>query len=189
MCPRCHGDVSLSSLDKTRDAHETCWIYAEPEARQVTHRPRWCARCFDVAMVQTASGQTKEVRRRTRYWCGFMGEPVLGNARAYKKRLDREFLHRDFWMLSVSLMWLRKWLCRLLVHRSSFMGEATIFRMLHGPGVLERTRMNLSSAWVRQLLLKRCQEGASENLDDLATDLLVSPPRFLCRSGGIGTGL
>ena len=166
VCPRCHGDLTLSSPDKTRDAHATCWIYAEPEARQVTHRPGWCARCFDVATVQTGIGQTKEVRRRTRFWCGFMEEPVPGNAKAYKKRLDHEFLHRDFWMLSksfgVSLMWLRKWRYRLLVHRSSFMGEATIFRMLHGPGVLERARMNLSSTWVRHLLWKRCQEGPRE---------------------------
>ena len=107
---------------------------------------------------------------------------MLGNARAHKKRLDREFLHRDFWMLSesfgVSLMWLRKWRYRLLVHCSSFTGEATVFRMLHGPAVLERARMNLSSAVVRQLLWKRCQEGAPENLDDLATVLL-------CLSAGV----
>ena len=176
VCPRCHGDLTLSSPDETRDAHATCWIYAEPEARQVTHRPGWCARCFDVATVQTGIGQTKEVRRRTRFWCGFMEEPVPGNARAYKKRLDHEFPHRDFWMLSkslgVSLLWLRKWRYRLLVHRSSFMEEATIFRMLHGPGVLERARMNLSSTWVRHLLWKRFQEGGPENLDDLAKDLL-----------------
>ena len=92
VCARCHGDLTLSSPDKTRDAHATCWIYAEPEARQVTHRPGWCARCFDVATVQTGIGQTKEVRRRTRFWCGFMEEPVPGNARAYEKRLDHEFL-------------------------------------------------------------------------------------------------
>ena len=176
VCPRCHGELSLSSPEKKTDPHATCWIYAEPEARQVTHRPRWCSRCFDVMTVQAASGQTKEVRRRTRYWCGFPEDPVQGDARAYKKRLDADFLHRDFWMLSkrfgVSLMWLRKWRYRLLVHRSSFMGEATIFRMLHGPGVLERARMNLSSAWVRHLLWKRCQDGGPETLDELAKDLL-----------------
>ena len=47
VCPRCHGDFTLSSPDKTRGAQATRWIYAL--ARQVTHRPGWGARCFDVA--------------------------------------------------------------------------------------------------------------------------------------------
>eukprot|EP00959_Pyramimonas_sp_CCMP1952_P191441 4002852-Pyramimonas_sp.AAC.1 len=68
--------------------------------------------------VQTANGQTKEVRRRTRRWCGFLEEPVPGDARAHKKRLDVVFFHWDFCLLSkssgVSFLWLRKWRCRLL---------------------------------------------------------------------------
>ncbi|CAK0808155.1 unnamed protein product, partial [Prorocentrum cordatum] len=49
---------------------------------------------------------------------------------------------------------------------------ATIFRMMHGPGVLARARANLSSTWVRQLLWKRCQKGAPEKFDELAKVLL-----------------
>ena len=62
-------------------------------------------------------------------------------------------------------MWLRKWRYRFSVHLSFFMEEATIFRKLHGPGVLEWARMNFRAAWVSQLQWKRCQEGAPENLD------------------------
>ncbi|CAK0831428.1 unnamed protein product [Prorocentrum cordatum] len=51
-------------------------------------------------------------------------------------------------------------------------GQATIFRMMHGPGVLARARANLSSTWVRQLLWKRCQKGAPEKFDELAKVLL-----------------
>ena len=53
-------------------------------------------------------------------------------------------------------------------------GEAAIFRILHTQGVRERARMNLSSARMRQLQWKRCQEGAPRNLDDLPTDLLCA---------------
>ncbi|CAK0861431.1 unnamed protein product, partial [Prorocentrum cordatum] len=49
---------------------------------------------------------------------------------------------------------------------------ATIFRMMHGPGVLARARTNLSSTWARQLLWKRCQKGAPEKFDELAKVLL-----------------
>ena len=109
-----------------------------------------------------------------------MKEPVVCNVRAYKKRLDREFLHRDFWILSecfgVSLMWLLKWRYRLLVHRSPFMDEATIFRMLHGPGGEDEFKLRLAEA-------SSCGRDARKGLRELGRlrdGLAVSLRRGSC---------
>ena len=179
VCPSCSRELSESAPEKRRDPRATCWIYGEPAAFQLLHVPRWCPHCVTTCSWQDKEGNARTVDRVTRYWCGFIEVPAGDDSRAYTKVVEAEFRHADFFLGSktfgVTRDWMRRWRYRLLVHRSSFQGEAAIFHLMHGTRVLARARMNLSDTWVRHILWRRAQEAAPEVRDALRTDLLNLP--------------
>ena len=178
-CPCCKNVLYQASPHRKRDPHAKCWIYAEPVAFQVVHVPRWCKQCSVTCQWTNKVGQPCEAHRFVRYWCGFIEHPVQDDSRAYAKSIDVAFSHADFWLLNksfgVTFHWLRRWRYRLLVHRASCMGEATIFHMMHGPDVLQSARRNLSDAWSRNILWRRAQSAAPHVLERLRKDLLTEP--------------
>ena len=130
------------------------------------------------------------VNRVARYWCGFVEEPVLDDPRSYTKKLDDQFLHPELWLTTkgfgVSFAWLRRWRYRLLIHRASFMGEAALFQMMHGPTVPKKTREMLSDAWVRHVLWQRALEATAHERQELAKVLLTMRIESLIASAGVG---
>jgi hypothetical protein len=186
ICPLCFRGLYQSSLDAPRDPRAACWIFGEPAAVQLTHVPRWCKHCFVSHSVTTESGHVRQARRFTRYWCGFLEQPVIGDLRAFEKVVDVGFPHEDFWLtcksFGVTISWLRRWRYRLLIHRSSVMGEAALFHMMHGPDVVARARRNLSEAWVRHILWKRAHDATPEIREDLIRRILTSPLEKLIAS-------
>ena len=119
------------------------------------------------------------MKRVIRYLCGFKEVPLLDDPRSYAKQVDVEFPRPELWLTTksfgVSMAWLRRWRYRLLIHVASFMGEATLFQMMHGPTVPKETRTMLSSAWVRHVLWHRAQEATSDERQELVKDVLVMP--------------
>lgn len=139
VCPICQGPLRQSPASGARDARASCWIFSEPECLQLLHVPKFCQSCSINCVVTAKDGATQIVERKVRYWCGFYETPQKNDGRAYTKHLDAQFAHGDFWMLNksfgVSFAWLRRFRYRLLVHRASFQGEATIFHLMHGHDV------------------------------------------------------
>ena len=122
--------------------------------------------------------------RTTRYWCGYLEEPVPGRQRTYQKRVDTGYMHQDFFLtrksFGVAVSWLRRWRYRLLLHRAFFQDEAELFRMMHGPHLLKRARVYLSDAWVRHIIWKR--DAESVNLEELRERLLTETVEELIAS-------
>ena len=178
-CPTCSRSLRHSDVINKRTPRAKCWIYGEPAAFHLLHVPRWCQHCVTTCTGQDDKGNTFKANRSIRFWCGFSEVPVADSPRAYKKVVETEFRHADFWLLNksfgVSRDWLRRWRYRLLVHRASVQGEATLFHMLHGSSVLALARRNLSDTWVRHILWRRAQEAAPEVRAQLQTDLLNRP--------------
>ena len=177
LCPDCGSRLQQSDLSRPRDPRAACTILAEPAVVHVTHVPRWCARCHATRAWADARGALAEARATKRFWCGFVEEPVPHDARAYRKRLDSNFLHNDFWLTTkafgVSTTWLRRWRYRMMIHRASFQGEGTIFRMMHGPAAPALARKLLSVAWVRHILWRRAGEASGDHQVTLARSLLT----------------
>ena len=172
-------NYNQASLTQQREPQAKCWIFAEPAAFSLTHVPRWCKRCVTLCRWTDKAGEVHETSRVTRFWCGFVEHPVEDDPRAYRKSLDPEYCHLDFWLLNktfgVSFNWLRRWRYRLLVHRASFQGEAAIFHLMQGPSLVQSARRNLSDAWVRHILWRRAQEATPDVRQSLQGLLLSAP--------------
>ena len=186
LCPQCGDALYESHPGRPRDPRASCWIFGEPSAFELVHVPRWCKRCVVTVRVGTALGDSHSVNRVVRYWCGFLEEPVPGTLREYKRRLDAGYMHNDYFLLvksfGVTLSWLRRWRYRQFLHRSSFQGEAMVFRLMHGTSVPQSLRSNLSGSWVRHVLWKRAQDAEAPQVQDLREKLLTAPVEDLIAS-------
>jgi hypothetical protein len=186
VCPTCSRALQQSAPTKQRDPRATCWIYGEPAPFQLLHFPRWCERCVTTCTWQDKDGNQCSASRLTRYWCGFIEVPVQDDQRAYRKLVDVEYPHADFWLLNKSFGasrdWLRRWRYRLLVHRASMQGEAVIFHLMEGSRVLADARKNLSDTWVRHILWRRAQGATPAVRENLQAALLNMPVEALVAS-------
>ena len=100
--------------------------------------------------------------------------------------MDADHSHKDYFLVTksfgVTLSWLRRWRYRLLLHRASYVGEANLIRMMHGPNILHNLRLNLSSAWVRHIVWKRAQDADPVHREAIQARLLTDSVEELIAS-------
>ena len=143
VCPHCRSPL-LQSKPSGRGAIRA-QVIAEPDRFFAWHLSRRCPRGC----------------RRATYWCGYMTlfRPNLGKRGHKEKQIDLPNPSYFYGPATgIARSWLRRWRCRLFLHRASFQAEAILLRLLHAH-VCVRLREQLRQLWAREIFCRRAAEA------------------------------